>query len=154
MASRRRYKTLSPAGGRTRNGSARSIEHSPGAHGVVGQKRHIAWAAAGWLAMAYMSLQMMTLLVSATQIRALGVLDSIVAILAFVVGLVLVFEWLLGHVQFSVFQWNSLALLIASALGEFLLTIWIRFVINRRTIAIDTASTRLSIGSANVGAPW
>jgi len=53
---------------------------------------HIAWAAAGWLAMAYMSLQMLALLVSATQIRALGVLDSIVAILPFVVGLVLIFE--------------------------------------------------------------
>jgi len=42
-------------------------------------------------------------------------------------------------VQFSVFQLNSLALLIASALGEFLLTIWIRFVVNRRAIAIDAA---------------
>jgi hypothetical protein len=29
--------------------------------------------------------------------------------------------------------------MIATSLGEFLLTIWIRFVLNRRTIAIDTA---------------
>jgi len=28
-------------------------------------------------------------------------------------------------------------LLIATSLGEFLLTVWIRFVLNRRTIAID-----------------
>jgi hypothetical protein len=55
-----------------------------------------------------------------------------------VAGLVVVIEWLIGHLPLSGFQLNALALLIATSLGEFLLTIWIRFVLNRRTIAIDT----------------
>jgi hypothetical protein len=99
---------------------------------------HIAWAIPGWLAGTYLLLQILFLLVSATQIRALGVLDSIIAIVPVVAGLVLLIEWLLGHVPLSTFQLNALALLIATSLGEFLLTVWIRFVLNRRTIAFDT----------------
>ena len=58
---------------------------------------HIAWAIPGWMAGAYLFLQILFLLVSATQIRVLGVVDSIVAIFPFLVGLVLVAEWVLGH---------------------------------------------------------
>jgi hypothetical protein len=100
---------------------------------------HIAWAIPGWVAGAYLILQILFLLVSATQIRVLGVFDSIIAIVPVVAGLVMVVEWLLGHVPLSLFQLNCLGLLIATSLGEFLLTVWIRFVLNRRTIAIDTA---------------
>jgi hypothetical protein len=99
---------------------------------------HIAWAIPGWIAGAYLFLQIFFLLISATQIRALGVLDSILAIVPVVAGLVMVVEWLLGHVALSLFQLNCLALLIATSLAEFLLTVWIRFVLNRRTIAIDS----------------
>jgi hypothetical protein len=100
---------------------------------------HIAWAVPGWMAGAYLFLQILFLLVSAAQIRVLGVLDSIIAIFPFVVGLVLVAEWVLGHLPFSLFQLNALGLLLATSLAEFLLTVWIRFVINRRTIAIDAS---------------
>ena len=96
-----------------------------------------AWAIPGWLAFIYLFLQMLSLLVSATQIRALGVLDSIVAIFPVVAGLVVLIEWTLGHLALSAFQLNALAILLAAAVAEFLLTIWIRFVINRRTLAID-----------------
>jgi hypothetical protein len=99
---------------------------------------HIAWTIPGWIAGCYLFLQIFFLLISATQIRALGVLDSILAIVPVVAGLVTVVEWLLGHLLLSVFQLNCLAMLIATSLGEFLLTVWIRFVINRRTIAIDS----------------
>ena len=99
---------------------------------------HIAWTIPGWIAGGYLFLQIFFLLISATQIRALGVLDSILAIVPVVAGLVMVVEWLLGHLPLSVFQLNCLAMLIATSLGEFLLTVWIRFVINRRTIAIDS----------------
>jgi uncharacterized membrane protein len=95
------------------------------------------WAVPGWFAFAYLFLQMLFLLVSATQIRAVGVLDSIVAIFPVVAGLVIVVEWMLGHLALSTFQVNALAIFLAAAVGEFLLTIWIRFVINRRTLAID-----------------
>jgi hypothetical protein len=97
------------------------------------------WAVPGWLGLAYLFVQILLLLVSATQIRALGVLDSIIAIFPFVAGLVLVAEAILGHLHFSLFQLNALALLLGTGLAEFLLTVWIRFVVNRRTIAIDSA---------------
>src|SRR5438876_8976729 len=48
------------------------------------------WAVPGWLAFAYLFFQMLFLLVSATQIRALGVFDSIVAIFPVLAGLVIV----------------------------------------------------------------
>jgi asparagine N-glycosylation enzyme membrane subunit Stt3 len=92
------------------------------------------WAVPGWIAGAYLFLQILFLLVSATQIRALGVLDSVLAILPVVAGLVMVVEAILGHLKLSLFQLNVLGLLIATSLAEFLLTVWIRFVINRRTI--------------------
>jgi hypothetical protein len=100
---------------------------------------HIAWAIPGWVAGAYLFIQILFLLVSATQIRTLGVLDTIIAILPVVAGLVMVAEWVLGHAPLSLFQLNALGLLIATSLGEFLLTVWIRFVLNRRTIAIDAS---------------
>jgi len=100
-------------------------------------ENHFAWAIPGWISGAYLFVQILFLLVSATQIRALGVLDSIIAILPVVAGLVTVAEWVLGHLSLSLFQLNVLGLLISTGLGEFLLTVWIRFVLNRRTIAID-----------------
>ena len=99
---------------------------------------HIAWAVPGWIAGAYLVAQMLFLLVSASQIRALGVLDSVLAILPVVAGLVITVEWVLGNLPLSLFQLNVLGLLIATSVAEFLLTIWIRFVINRRTIGFGT----------------
>jgi len=54
------------------------------------------WTIPVWLALAYLLVQLVFLLISATQIRALA---------------------------------------------EFFLTIWIRFVLNRRTFAVDTGTT-------------
>ena len=96
----------------------------------------IAWAIPGWIAGAYLFVQILCLLVSATQIRALGVIDSVIAILPLVIGLVIAVEWMLGHLRLSLFQLNGLGLLIATSFAEFLLTVWIRFVINRRTIGL------------------
>ena len=95
------------------------------------------WSIPGWIAFAYLFVQMLLLLVSASQIRVLGVLDSIVSIFPFVAALVTAIEWMLGHLPFSAFQLNALAIMLAASLGEFLLTIWVRFVVNRRTIGID-----------------
>src|SRR5215813_4402847 len=97
----------------------------------------LAWAVPGWVAFAYLFFQMLFLLVSAAQIRALGVLDSIISIVPFVAGLVTATEWLMGHLNLSTFQINALAILLAAGLGEFFLTVWLRFVVNRRTIGID-----------------
>jgi hypothetical protein len=99
----------------------------------------IGWALPGWIAGAYLFLQILFLLVSATQVRALGVFDSIISIVPVIAGVVMVVEYILGHLPLSLFQLNGLGLLIATSLGEFLLTVWIRFVLNRRTIALDAS---------------
>jgi hypothetical protein len=83
----------------------------------------------------------MLLLVSATQIRALGVLDSAISIVPVIAGTVTAIQWLLGQLHLSGFQIIALASLIIAGLAEFLLTIWIRFVLNRRTFAVvDTGN--------------
>ena len=64
--------------------------------------------------------------------------NSIVSIVPVVAGAVTVVEWMLGHLQLSSFQMIALAALLVAGVSEFLLTIWIRFVVNRRTFAIDT----------------
>jgi hypothetical protein len=94
----------------------------------------LAWTIPGWVAFTYLFFQMLFLLVSATQIRVLGVLDSIISIVPFVAGLVTATE--LGHLNLSTFQINALTTMLAAGLGEFLLTVWVRFVVNRRTIGI------------------
>jgi hypothetical protein len=100
-----------------------------------------AWTIPLWLALFYLLVQMVFLLVSATQIRALGVLDSVISIVPVIAGIVTAIEWLLGQLHLSAFQTIALASLILAGLAEFLLTIWIRFVLNRRTFAVfDTGN--------------
>jgi hypothetical protein len=98
----------------------------------------LAWVVPGWLALAYVLLQIACLLVSAAQIRALGVVDSIVAIVPVVAALVTGIEWALGHLALSPFQINVLATLLVASTGEFLLTMWTRFVLNRRTVSVES----------------
>jgi hypothetical protein len=100
-----------------------------------------AWAIPAWLALFYLLVQLVFLLVSATQIRALGVLDSIIAIVPVIAGAVMTVEWILGHLSLSAFQINALAALFVAGIAEFLLTIWIRFVLNRRTFAFGSGTT-------------
>ncbi len=94
----------------------------------------VAWAVPVWLGFLYLIVQMTFLLFSASQIRALGVLDSVLAIVPVVAGMVVLVELILGQVSLSNYQKNTLAVVIIAGASEFLLTIWIRFVLNRRTI--------------------
>lgn len=98
----------------------------------------IIWTLPVWSAFLYVLVQIVFLLVSATQIRVLGVIDSVIAIVPVIAGAVTSIEWLLGHLHLSLFQAMSLAALLVAGLSEFLLTLWIRFVLNRRTFAVDT----------------
>jgi len=101
-----------------------------------------AWTIPVWLALFYLLVQLVFLLVSATQIRALGVLDSVISIVPVIAGTVTAIEWLLGHLHLSAFEIIALASLVVAGLAEFLLTIWIRFVLNRSTFAVvDTGTT-------------
>jgi hypothetical protein len=98
----------------------------------------LAWTLAGWFAFGYLFFQTLFLLVSATQGKALGVSDPIVASFPFVAGLVVVAAWLLGRLPLSHFQLNGLAFLLATTLAEFFLTVWIRIVVNRRAAVVDS----------------
>ncbi len=96
----------------------------------------VAWAVPVWIGFFYLIIQMTFLLFSASQIRALGVLDSVLAIAPVVAGLVILVQTIISPTfHMSSYQFNSLAVLIVAGASEFLLTIWIRFVLNRRTVA-------------------
>lgn len=95
----------------------------------------VAWAIPVWIGLLYLIVQLTFLLFSASQIRALGVLDSVLAILPVVAGLVIFMQMIIGSLPLSAYQKNTLAVLIVTGAAEFLLTIWIRFVVNRRTVA-------------------
>ncbi len=102
-----------------------------------GETSGVAWAVPVWLGFLYLIVQMTFLLFSASQVRALGVLDSVLAIAPVVAGLVILVQIIISptfKANISPYQLNSLAVLIVAGASEFLLTIWIRFVINRRTI--------------------
>jgi hypothetical protein len=46
-------------------------------------------------------------------------------------------EWGLGRLALSPFQINVLTTMLVASIGEFLLTMWTRFVLNRRTISVE-----------------
>jgi uncharacterized membrane protein len=98
------------------------------------------WTVPVWLALFYLLAQIICLLFSAAQIRVLGLVDSVLAILPVIAGLVTGIEWLMGHLHLSGFQSMSLLALLIAGSSEFLLTLWIRFVLNRRTVAIDPSN--------------
>ncbi|MFT4078928.1 hypothetical protein [Rhodomicrobium lacus] len=103
-----------------------------------GETGGVAWAVPVWIGFFYLIIQMMFLLFSASQIRALGVLDSVLAIAPVVAGVVILVQTIISPTfkeQISAYQLNSLAVLIVAGASEFLLTIWIRFVLNRRTVS-------------------
>jgi hypothetical protein len=95
------------------------------------------WTIPVWIGFFYVISQIVFLLISASQVRALGVVDSVVAIVPVIAGLVSLVEAALGHLVLSTFQWTTLMALLVAGTSEFLLTLWIRFVINRRTIGFD-----------------
>ncbi len=93
------------------------------------------WVIPVWFGFLYLIFQITFLLFSASQVRALGVLDSAMAIVPVVAGLVILFTMLINKTfVLSNYQLNTLAVLTVAGAAEFMLTIWIRFVINRRTI--------------------
>lgn len=104
--------------------------YTPGDNGGV------AWAIPVWVGFFYLIIQLTFLLFSASQIRALGVLDSVLAIVPVVAGLVVLVQTIINtNFVLSSYQKNTLAVLIVAGASEFLLTIWIRFVLNRRTVS-------------------
>lgn len=122
-------------------GTAVAVASIWGAPGYEPASSGPLWTLPVWAAFLYVLVQIVFLLVSATQIRVLGLLDSVIAVLPVIAGVVSVVEWLLGHLSLSTFQAMSLLALLMAGISEFLLTLWIRFVLNRRTFAIDTGAS-------------
>jgi hypothetical protein len=97
------------------------------------------WVVPVWLGFLYLIIQLVFLLLSANQVRALGVLDSILAIAPVVAGLVILVQTIINKgFHLSNYQLNTLAVLIVAGSAEFLLTIAIRFIVNRRTIGFGS----------------
>jgi hypothetical protein len=103
----------------------------------------IYWIIPVWFGLIYLIIQITFLLLSASaNVRALGVLDSVISIVPLVVGLVIVVLSVIvpEKLPLSNYQLNNLAVLIITGGAEFLLTLWIRFVVNRRTVGLGPVS--------------
>ena len=97
----------------------------------------LAWIVPGWFALAYVLIQMACLLTSATQVRALGVVDTIVAIVPVIAAVVTGVEWGLGRLALWPFQINVLMTMLVASIGEFLLTMWRSFSLNQHAISVE-----------------
>jgi hypothetical protein len=94
------------------------------------------YASSVWAGFIYVVVQIVLLLMApAVDVRTIGVLDSILSIIPVVAGFVTLIVWFIvpERLPLSPFNINLLWVVIIAGAAEFLLTIWIRFVINRRT---------------------
>jgi hypothetical protein len=69
-------------------------------------------------------------------VRFTGMIDAVVSIVPFVIGVVALINTVQGVLRLSAFQENALALLLAMSLLDFVVTMWIRFAVNRRTLGV------------------
>ena len=92
--------------------------------------------ALAWIVIGYLAVQLIALLQTVLEIRLSGILDSVLSIVPFVVGLVALLNAAQGHIELSAFQYQALYLLLATSLLDFLITMWIRFAVNRRTFGV------------------
>lgn len=90
----------------------------------------------GWIALGYITAQLWLLLDSALRIRPTGILAAVLAIVPVVTGIVCGVLWLIGFLQFSLFQINALAMLIATGVVEFVSTLWVRNVVLQRGVSV------------------
>jgi len=93
-----------------------------------------------WLVIGYIAIQLISLLETVLSVRLTGMIDTVMAIIPFVVGLVALVNMAQGTLRLSGFQTQALWLLLATSLLDFIATLWVRFAVNRRTLGIDTTS--------------
>jgi hypothetical protein len=94
-----------------------------------------------WLVIGYTAVQLITLLETVLSVRFTGIVDTVLTIVPFVLGLVALINLVQGTVHLSDYQIQALYLLLATSLLDFIATLWIRFAVNRRTLGIDTGSS-------------
>lgn len=93
-----------------------------------------------WIVLAYLAAQLIALLATAIDSRSIGFGDTVCSILPAVVGAVVLVEYLQKIIDLSTFSLNALMLMICTSSLEALITLWVRFTVNRRTIGLDTGS--------------
>ena len=93
-----------------------------------------------WLVLGYLAIQLIVLLSTAIDSRSIGFLDSLVSLLPAVLGAVVGIEAVQGIIQLSSFQDNALLLMICTSVLEALITLWVRFTVNKRTIGFDSGN--------------
>ncbi len=89
-----------------------------------------------WLVLGYLAAQLIALLSTAIDSSSIGFGDTICSILPAIVGAVVAVEWLQGIITLSSFSKNALFLMICTSALESLITLWVRFTVNRKTVAL------------------
>jgi hypothetical protein len=92
--------------------------------------------ALAWIVIGYLAVQLIFLLETVVSVRFTGMIDAVVSIVPFVIGVVALINTAQGVLRLSPFQENALALLLAMSLLDFVVTMWIRFAVNRRTLGL------------------
>lgn len=96
--------------------------------------------ALAWIVLAYLAAQLVALLLTAIDSRSIGFGDTVCSILPAIVGAVVLVEYFQKYIELSTFALNALMLMICTSGLEALITLWVRFTVNRRTIGIDPGS--------------
>src|SRR5712671_5841989 len=90
----------------------------------------------GWLALGYITIQLWLLLDSALRIRPTSMIDAVLAIAPVVTGIVCLVLWMVDNLHLSLFQLNSLAMLITTGVVDFVSTLWVRNVVLQRGVSM------------------
>lgn len=96
--------------------------------------------ALAWVVLGYLAAQLVVLLSTALDSRSIGFLDSLTSLLPALTGAIVGVNALQGIVKLSTFQENALLLMIGTSVLEALITLWVRFTVNRRTIGLDSGN--------------
>jgi hypothetical protein len=93
-----------------------------------------------WVVLGYLAAQLVVLLSTAIDSRSIGFLDSLVSLIPAIMGAIIGVNSLQGFVHLSAYQENALLLMIGTSVLEALITLWVRFTVNRRTIGLDSGN--------------
>jgi uncharacterized membrane protein YhaH (DUF805 family) len=94
--------------------------------------------ALAWIVLGYLAFQLIALLSTAIDTTSIGFGDIVCAGLPTIVGVVVLFEAAQKLLALSTFSENALLLMIGTSGLEFLITLWVRFTVNRKTTVFDT----------------
>jgi hypothetical protein len=96
--------------------------------------------ALAWMVLGYLAAQLIALLLTAIDSRSIGFGDTVCSILPAIVGAIVGVEALQGIIKLSTFSQNALMLMICTSALESLITLWVRFTVNRKTVSFDTGN--------------